>query len=217
MWRALPALAATVLVFGTGVIPGMWQGRWAPSRQLEEATARLRVIPLTVGGWEGKDLTLEPEVWSATNAAGYVYRTYVNRGSGAEVILFIECGRPGPVAVHTPDVCYKGNGYEVVGGRGKYAVAAAAPGQPHELWVAKLQKEDPAGPRRLRIFWAWSVEGAWQAPDNPRLTFARHPALYKLYVVHKLARPDEPLEGDPAGEFLKLLMPELQKYLRRPQ
>jgi hypothetical protein len=65
----------------------------------------------------------------------------------------------------------------------------------------------------LRLFWSWSGDGSWQAPDYPHRTFARYPFLYKLYVIRPLIKPDEPLAGDPCQEFLGLLLPELKKSL----
>ena len=42
--------------------------------------------------------------------------------------------------------------------------------------------------------WAWSTDGTWVAPDNPRWQFARQlnsvPVLYKLYVATPLPETD---------------------------
>ncbi len=45
--------------------------------------------------------------------------------------------------------------------------------------------------------WAWTTDGAWVAPDNPRWQFAgqlRAARLYKVYIATPL--PDADLEGD---------------------
>ena len=46
------------------------------------------------------------------------------------------------------------------------------------------------------------------------LEFAGLPALYKLYVIQDLTRPDEPLEEEACKEFLRELLPELEKCFR---
>jgi len=43
------------------------------------------------------------------------------------------------------------------------------------------------------------------------LTFFREPALYKLNVSRKLVQAEEPVEDDPAVDFLKVYVPQLQK------
>ena len=68
-------------------------------------------------------------------------------------------------------------------------------------------------PVQLHIFWAWSATGDWQAPDNPRLTFARAPLLYKLYVLREGTTDGERLEEDSCKEFIKRLLPELEQCL----
>src|SRR5207253_5526248 len=49
---------------------------------------------------------------------------------------------------------------------------------------------------------------------SPRLTFARHAALYKLYVIRPLRSLDQPLQEDEEGlEFMRLLVPQLEEAL----
>ena len=45
--------------------------------------------------------------------------------------------------------------------------------------------------------------------------FAGKPCLYKLYVVREMAKPNEPINQDPATELIKELMPQLQEKLFR--
>jgi hypothetical protein len=122
-----------------------------------------------------------------------------------EVILV--CGRPGPIAVHTPDVCLRGNGHSLVAATAKYTTASA------EFWTAKFRNDDAAVPGSLRMLWSWNAGEGWKASASPRLEFARHPALYKLYMARQLATVDEPLEKDPSIELLPLLLPALQQAL----
>jgi hypothetical protein len=114
--------------------------------------------------------------------------------------------------VHTPDVCYGGAGYEMLGAPARCEVAPAGGGPPAEFWVARFRKEGLGERHQLRIFWAWRPwGGAWQAADNPRLAFGRVPALCKLYVVREMTSPDEPLEDDPALGLIRLLLTDLGK------
>jgi hypothetical protein len=52
-------------------------------------------------------------------------------------------------------------------------------------FVAEFEKKTPTTFERHRVRWAWTTDGTWTAPDNPRLAFGFPAAreLFKLYVV----------------------------------
>jgi len=210
MKRLAGVLAVFAAVVLSGVVHGLWTDRWGTAEGPKAAAARLPAVPLTVGDWDGQEQEMNPRELQIAQAAGALKRTYVNRRNGSVVSLLIVCGRPGPVAVHTPEVCYTGAGFDPVGGAVKQAVSGA---RPAEFWVRKLRKRDAAVPVNLRIFYGWSASGTWEAADNPRLAFARQPALFKLYVVRELPNADEPVEEDPSLDFLGAVLPQLERSL----
>src|SRR5262245_10801512 len=175
MTRVLCYATAAALLTGSAVWYGLLTDRWGPSPDRQAAAAKLAGLPAVVGGWEGRPVELNARMLAAADVTGHVARRYVHRGTGQEIMLLILCGRPGPVAVHTPDVCYQGAGYSP----GPPEKRAAAGGT---FWTAQFARTT-APPDALRIYWAWSDGGAWTAADNPRVAFARSPALYKLYAV----------------------------------
>ena len=141
-------------------------------------------------------------------------RHYVNRSTGGAVDLALSCGRHGPILVnHTPMDCYPPAGWEVVGQPKRLTIALPDGSPPAGFWVANFDKNERALPVHLRVYWSWTGDGHWQVPTQPRLTFARHRILYKLYVTRQLSRPDEPLDGDPAEDLIRRLVPQLQKEL----
>jgi hypothetical protein len=211
MLRILVIVTAGGLVIGPALLQGLWTGRWSGSRELEAAAARLERVPLTVGDWQGEPAELDDREVKQAELAGHVTRRYQNRRTGSVVAVVVMCGRPGPVSVHTPDVCYRGAGYGLSGPPLRFAPDPG--GIPAEFWTVKFRRKKPVGGSRRRIFWAWNADGRWQAPDNPRLTFARFPALYKLYVIRELSGDDEPLEEDPCKDLMQQLLPELDKVL----
>jgi hypothetical protein len=213
MVRTLPILAAAVVLVSTGLVHGVWTDRWKKSGALERAVARLDRVPLVIGDWQGQPDELDRDQLEAAEIAGHLLRRYENKRTGDKVTVLVVCGRPGPISVHSPDICYRGAGYEVVE-RAKYASPEGAGSPAAEFFAGRFHKEQPGGVSNLRILWAWTADGDWKAPDgDPRLRFARAPALYKLYLIRDMRSPDEPLADDAAGRFAGRLLPELNRAL----
>ena len=51
---------------------------------------------------------------------------------------------------------------------------------------------------------------------QPRVQFGGASALYKLYVIRPLSRPDEPPAEDPSDDFMRAFLPEVRKCLLPP-
>src|SRR5204863_3348967 len=121
----------------------------------------------------------------------------------------IVAGRSGPMAVHTPDVCYTSSGHTLVSPQSRVSVTPAGGGPAAEFWSARFRKGEAGYYSHLTILWGWSHGGpAWEAPANARLALARYPALYKLYVVRSQESADEAHVRAPSDGFLRLLLPE---------
>jgi hypothetical protein len=216
MLRFLPLLCAFAVLTASGISHRLWTGSWTVSNEPAASAARLEAVPSTIGDWVGADMEVDPRQLARAEAAGHLARRYVQRRTGAEVSVFVICGRPGPVCVHTPDICYGGIGFHVVGSEGRHQVEGNAEVPPAQLCVANFTKADPVAPAQLRIYWAWKNGPGWQAPTNPRLTFGAAQALYKLYLVYRPAPGAELSEQDPCQDFMHDLLPELEKALTPP-
>jgi hypothetical protein len=215
MLRVLPLMTAFASVLGFGVLHGLWTDRWKLSNEPERSAARVQDVSLTLGEWEGRSEGLDERTLTVAEIVGYINRQYVNRRTGDTIGVLLVCVRPGPIAVHTPDVCFRGLGYDFSSAPDRYRLETE--GVPvAEFNRAKMHKMNVAGAPPLRVYWTWSAMGTWNAPTHPRLSFARYPALYKLYVLRQMPRADEPDADDPCLGFLKLLLPELQRALFGP-
>jgi hypothetical protein len=199
--------AAAVLA-AAGVVHGFWTDRWARNEATDAAVARLQDVPLQVGEWQGEDIDAPHPV---PGVAGTVQRRYVNHRLGATVVLALVNGRPGPVATHTPEVCYGANGFNV-GPR----QAVTVPGGGGKFWTADASKTTVTQQTRIRLYWAWNGGGGWVASADARHEFPRHKCgvLHKLYVIRELAGPRPPADQqDPCEEFLAALLPVLHEAL----
>jgi hypothetical protein len=170
-------------------------------------------VPREFGMWEGIDSALNEKIIQIAEAAGNVSRSYVNRKSGERINVLLLCGPTGPIGAHTPDVCYGGLGYSCKGKPAKKGVVLPD-GRSTTFWSARFEKlsatEEP-----LRVYWAWSVDGDWEAADNPRTDFALNTSLYKLYLVRadSTAGTDRDLNRDPLEQFLFEFLPLVRSAL----
>jgi hypothetical protein len=212
MLRLLPVLVAIPLVIGFGVGEGLWTNRWGLYSSHEEAVARLQKVPLLVGDWHGRERTLDPRRVAQGKLYGYLLRDYTNLHTGETVQVLLVCGPGRDVAQHPPEACYGGAGYKMVGSA-PHVVTAESLDQLAAMRVATFKIANEVLPEQLRIFWAWSADGSWEVPEYPRFTYASEQVLYKLYVIRQLTSVEELLEEEPAAEFLRLFLPEVNNQL----
>lgn len=214
MSRTLPIVVALALVIATGLVHGQWTRRWTTSRAIDTAVARLPNVSLTLGEWRGEPLELSHAQLTMAEIDGYIARRYTDR-RGTTVMVLLVCGRPGPISVHTPDICYAGAGYEPMETPTAWTLPVGLSGRAAGFRHAIFAKSNAVTPVYLQILWSWSSSGIWEAPDNPRLSFAARPALYKLYVIRETATAttDARRADDPSRTFLAPLLSELDRVL----
>lgn len=200
--------SAVVLVLLSAAAAGLLTNRWGFSMSTAEAAERLKAVPLELDGWDVQELTLNERELQIGEIAGYLSRRYVHRRTGTILTVLVMCGRPGPLSVHLPDVCYTNSGWQQKGTT-KYAM----PDGPFEFDVMRMTKPTATGPSELRLYLAMGSRGTWGVPKRPRVAFAGQAALFKIYVVQEgLRLSDDPTQG-PAVELLQALMPKLQEKL----
>src|SRR5262245_19945367 len=138
MSRYLPAITAAGLLLVAGLVHGFWTDRWTVSQGTAEAAALLKQVPLSAGEWQGHDLAIGRTETEAIS--GHLYRRYVNRSTGGAVTVALFCGKPGPVSIHTPDVCYRAGGFDVAL-PSRITIAGELPGKQGEFLCADLSKK----------------------------------------------------------------------------
>lgn len=213
MFRILSVFGAVVLLTASGVSHRLWLGTWNVTGEPGISAARLADVPSSVGDWVGADLKVDDRQLARAEAVGYLCRRYVQRRTGAEVSVFLICGRPGPISVHPPTICYQGLGFQVVGSPARYNTESDAEASRATFFWANFTKADVATPEQLRIYWGWKAGSAWQAPDYPRLTFGGAQALYKLYITYRAAPGGDLPDHDPCQDFMRDFLPDLERAL----
>ncbi|MDA7878397.1 EpsI family protein, partial [bacterium] len=157
-----------LLIIGGGVAHGYLDNRWTNQDAARVRSKALLNLPLKVGKWELVSSTeLEDSTKRILQCYGSILHEYVNNTTGAQVTVFVVCGPRGPIAVHTPEVCYSSSGTEPAGDR--VASPMLINGDSQSLWTVKFRKPRSSDPPHLEVWYGWSDGGPWQAASLPRV------------------------------------------------
>jgi exosortase len=209
--RVIPVVLAMTIIVATGFVLGLRAMRWGVSREIELASARIGRVPMTIGNWKGMPATVDRRAMIAADLDGFLVRTYENEVTGDGVTLMLACGRPGPLSVHTPEICYPGAGYEQV--QTQPAVIRMGNASGGEFVMADFERRESIPADRLRIYWAWNATGDWTVPYSPRTVLAPYRVVYKLYLIAAVPKDRELRTNERMTDFLGLLVPELRATL----
>ena len=212
--KTLLAFVPFVLALPIVVCAAIWQGnqteRWGAFPELAVCAKRLDNVPLEVGDWKGKlGDKLDDRTRKAAEAEGDTQITYENAKTGERVSVFIVCGRLMGVMKHRPDRCYPAHGYKEVGERMPQTVKMEE-GESAQFQTASYSRD---GLRDARLFWSWSSDGVWKAPDDLRSDFRRTIPVFKIHFENEVADPKGALDDTPSVHLIKVLIPELSKAL----
>jgi hypothetical protein len=213
MWRIGISLAAAAVILTNGLVEGVWTNRWHQSAAVESGIQQLARLPMTIGDWHGSTCEEIDEAQRIrAGIDGYIFRNYESPHlKDRKFTVLLMCGRPGPLGVHTPDICYRGAGFRQVGTIAKWPRQSQA--QSADFFRGKFSKDDATDPISLRIAWSWYANGKWVTPTNPRMEFARLPVLYKMYVIHRETAASEKADEEICASFLEQLLPVLNVTL----
>jgi hypothetical protein len=208
--RTLFPLAAVALSLAAGgVAQGFLTDRWGASPDLDGRLAALNGMNPLLGDWAGADEPVDP---AQLPQVAIFNRRYTQAGTGRSCLVTVAVGRPGRVAIHTPEYCYPGAGYELNSAIDRQEIPANN-GSPAQLWTAVFTRKKAVGQDSIRIHWAWASAGEWRAPDFPRVTFARAPVLQKVYLVHPESGADAPDDAPAYEAFAAQVLTELNRKL----
>ncbi|EMI44601.1 exosortase-associated EpsI family protein [Rhodopirellula sp. SWK7] len=202
--RIAATAVLVVLTLMSGAVHGYLDGRWSVNRDLTALGSVLDDLPDEIGEWKLHETQeLDPGAAQLLRCYGSVVRVYRNEANGAVVNLAIMFGPRGPIAVHTPEICYSSIGTNQVGEREVERVGGAGE---DSLWSVRFAV-DPLPDPSLEVWYGWSSGGEWQARENPRFWFTD--ALYKIQI----AGPAGDGVNCPVKDFAASLLPLTHQYL----
>ena len=221
MYRFTTMVISLLILAAGGLAHGIWAERWHSSSALLDAAARVQNVPLEIGDWQGRTVDAESEVFAQAGALAFWTRSYVHSRRQTALLVILMCGRPGRMAVHTPEVCYRGAGYSLAAEPEIFTLKSLPGNVLGNFWTARFLKETGLA-EDLRLTWGWNDGQGWRAPTNPRWEFGGQPFLYKLYLSQDSPGAMAPggrlttrraLATEAAQDFMRQFLPMLQLTL----
>jgi Protein of unknown function (DUF3485) len=203
-----PAIAG-LLIVSTGLVQAYWKGAFGgldDLKVLREFAERLPDVPIEIDDWEGKDEgEMDEREREVAEADAALARRYVNRLTGQAVSVSLVSGKFRGIAQHVPTQCYVAAGYTMHNPEIQYKVETDA--GPVECYTTVFKKDEHTRTTYLRVFWTWSYDGRWVAPQLPRVALVGQPALYKLYFITEILQPGQPIEQNASVDFMRKFIP----------
>jgi hypothetical protein len=213
-WKT--ALAVALLLAGTlgaGAMHGQMSGRWGLRETGQQAAEQLLMgLPSEVGNWRLRhEDKLAPDVVKVLQCPAHIIRVYEHQQTGDVATVAVLLGPPGPISVHTPEICYSSRDFTISGDRRTVSISANS-GANHAFWELPL-KTNNVHATPLRVMYAWSAGTQWEAAKYPRFEFGGLSHLYKLQVAVTKAGPVKSSEFDAGRDFLVGFVDQLQPRL----
>lgn len=211
-WRS-PFAIAIVMTLLSAVVHGYSDGRWAKPTDLIAQGQRLGQLPARCGPWVLlKTMELPENAAGVLRCYGSTVRVYQNEQTKDVVTVAVLFGPRGPIAVHTPEICYSSVGTAQLGERVRNSLDVA--GQSQGLWSVRFAEQGSdgsLGEPSFEVWYAWSDGETWLAAENPRFWMATN--LYKIQVAGPVGQKGTP----PCKDFLEEFLPHLAPLLGTPE
>lgn len=191
-----------VVTITSGIVHGRLSRRWGVSEELRVAGTKLEVFPTKFGNWEMVTSSgLGEYAERILECAGYVNRVYLNSETGTRVAVALLVGPAGPIATHSPEVCYSSRDFRVLDERKPVTLDVKGEPATAKLWGLTFESKDQSGDL-LRVYYGWNDGSGWSAPRDARLSYLGRPYLYKIQAAAKIAADTNLQVDDPCRRFL---------------
>ncbi|MFN7731670.1 MAG: exosortase-associated EpsI family protein [Pirellula sp.] len=205
-FRWLVGIAVSLALIGVGgLLQGSMSNRWGVPKKYTEIGAALKEVPMKLGQWQAvEEQTMDPTQLAILECEGYILRSYVHQSTGESINVAVLFGPKGPIAVHTPEICFSSVNMQPTSLRAPQKFDFDK--EQNTFWrlgfvSSSIEKT------KLSVAYAWSDGGPWVAAEQPR--FWRSDYLYKIQTAARTLNSKQ----DSTEEFFRLFLPELRKYM----
>jgi len=192
-------IAITVVA---AIVQGRATNRWGASDTVTNAATIFTRLPKTFGDWD----LLEPQelpkqVRGLLQTEHYSQGVYEHRSTGQRAILTLLLGPPGPMSVHTPEICYSAADFSQNSNRQHVSVGPSDAND--TAWMIQFHSTHDVQGSVTRVYYSWHDGQRWKAVDEPRVTYGARPYLFKVQVATEVPADAENDAEDAARSLLQ--------------
>jgi hypothetical protein len=205
---------AIAITLSAAILQGRWTNRWGAPGAMDRAAAVCQQMPHEVGQWRLEQAQDLPQsVRAILQCDHYLNGDYVNRKTGDRVLVTLLAGAPGPMSVHTPEICYGSADFALVGTRQRVRLEDGD--NSDTFWSATFRDVHDVQSGLVRVYYSWTDGTKWTAEDEPRLIFGGRPFLFKAQILARLPDGAAADSTDSARGFLADFLPAFSETARR--
>lgn len=171
----------------------------------------LKDIPMTLGDWEGRDETLDPQIARRTGSTDHAFRTYIDRRTGVALDVIVLYGPAVEMKIHAPEQCYPAAGYEQADDADYPEIDT--PGGKVPFCALVFTKGEGVQAERQEVYYTWRYGGRWTPHRGAHKEMERTPSMYKVHLARRLTEREARDVAGPCEDFLKLLIPAMDRLL----
>jgi hypothetical protein len=156
------------------------------ARQSTKCPFPLSDLSLVLGTWSAvpnSETHLDPEITRLAGSSDHVIRSYMNSTTGEVASVLVLYGLANSVFGHTPDVCYKAGGYNIVTQPvdREFTTADAAP--PARFRGFYVSRQGVSSTEYSEVVWSFWHAGSWWPDVGSRWKLFRYaPAMFKIQI-----------------------------------
>jgi hypothetical protein len=202
--RVLALVLMIAIVMGAGIVYGRLSNRWGLPASIDLAVTQIESLPNQIGQWTSiEDVPMGKTEIEMLECAGYANRRYMHQDTKQVIQIAILVGPAGPIAVHTPEICYSSRAFSIQ--KPRQVVTIEPPQEDiNTFWEVEFASQN-AFADGLQVLYAWSTGDRWVASESPRFEFAANPYLFKLQMATPLSRRQNEASREAAHDFLQQL------------
>jgi hypothetical protein len=211
-WTRLAVIAAILASSGSA---RLWQ-----ERRVEQVLEAGRIspfplasLPMTIGSWEGKESSLDPQVVRITGSTDLIARRYVDRRTGVGVDVIVLYGPTADMMFHVPEVCYPSAGYEPLPGVFNRSVALGEGSGTAPFRSLAFTKGEGGLADAQDVSYSFRYGGQWTTQLASHKAARRMPGMFKVQASRRISGRERRDVDNPAEPLLAALVGEIEARL----
>ncbi|MDD5069627.1 MAG: EpsI family protein [Candidatus Omnitrophica bacterium] len=186
------------------------------NRKSSSSTAnKLDEIPLEIGEWKGRDVTVEQSVYDILETHNLLVREYEN-SAGDKVAIAVVYSENNRASMHPPEICYVGGGVDLI----EKGVVALPVKASEEFLVNKLVMKDKLG---IIKAWYWFSTKTKFTPSYYRQQLSilfnglinNHYDGALIRVSIRSQQQDWQYQEQQVNSFIGAILPSLERFLQK--